>query len=236
MTTQSTSISTGQTRQGRSRWAVGALAALTLAVGVTIWQMRGQETADPVASVPATQEQSTSATAPTAAQPTTVYLIVATADDVPGVRARLVELNRLRESNGASALDGAILVTETDAAVAQLERTITGLAGIREAEGLPPIQIIDQRTDREGVAPSGGLVEQRTSATAATEVTTRGGMGERYAEQAPFAVTTPVTTLGGMAELHSEHQVAARAAVAQLERMGGMAELYRDQAAALSPR
>ncbi len=89
------------------------------------------------------------------------------------------------------------------------------------------------RTINEGVAPMGGLAEQYQAQQAAAEtaaaarVTTRGGMAEFYAEQAPVATTAPVTTTGGMAELYGEQQAAARATAAQLERMGGMAELYQ---------
>jgi hypothetical protein len=144
MTTQTTTI-TGQTQQGRLRWAAGALAALALATCIATWQMRGREGAEPAASVPATREASGSATVVAGGQSPTVYVVVASADDVPAARARLVDLNRLREANGAPALDTTIVVAESDAAAARLQLAVSGLASIRAAEGLPPIQLIDQR-------------------------------------------------------------------------------------------
>ncbi len=91
-------------------------------------------------------------------------------------------------------------------------------------------------TSNDGVAPLGGLAEQyreeqqAQAARAAAQVTTRGGMAELHAEHQTVGTPTgAVTTLGGVAELYGEQQAAARATVAQLERMGGLAELYRDQ-------
>src|SRR5687767_9234362 len=89
MTTQSTSIITGQSQRGRLRWALGALAALTLAAGVAAWQTRGREATGPTVSVPTTRGDTTGATVVAGGEPAAAYVLVETADDVPAARARL---------------------------------------------------------------------------------------------------------------------------------------------------
>ena len=49
------------------------------------------------------------------------------------------------------------VVTESDEAVAHLGRGVSGLVGIREAERLPPIQLMDQRTSRVMASAPGAM-------------------------------------------------------------------------------
>jgi hypothetical protein len=114
----------------------GIALALVLAAGVAIWAVdRGGEPPAPLA--PDTPVTVAKATAPTRSH---AVFLVATAEEAGHVAANMEALDDDRRFSEVT-----VLVVGSDAEARQLRAFIADLNHQRDAEGLAPIQLVDQR-------------------------------------------------------------------------------------------
>ena len=135
-----------QVKHSASAQACGALLAGVLLAGIGVWQLTRDDASSRAPSLATVGVGATAAPAdviPPAAQlgrPATVYLLVGSAEQASAERAHVAALNAW-----AGPLEAVIVVAESDEAAAGMRHAVEHLTALRDAEGLPPIQLFDRR-------------------------------------------------------------------------------------------